>query len=96
MGESVVEIKGLNFAFGEGHLRKQILFDVSLRIDKGEIVQRALRALSDWMVLQGPRMGGGTGPVPSGGGPTLPGDTGSQLPPPPPPPPPPAGPPPPP
>lgn len=63
------------------------------RVDKGEIVQRALRALSDWMIVQGPRLGGGAGPVPtgggvpSGGGPTLPGDTGAPLPPPPPPPP---------
>jgi hypothetical protein len=71
------------------------------RIDKGEIVQRTLRAVSDWLVFQGPRLGGGpgggipTGGVPSGAGPTLPGDTGAPLPPPPPPPPP-AGPPPPP
>lgn len=49
MGESVVEIENLNFAFGEGHLRKQILFDVSLRIDKGEIV-----------IMTGPSGGGKT------------------------------------
>lgn len=70
------------------------------RLDKGEIVQRALRAFSDWMILQGPRLGGTPGgagvPAPTGGGPTLPGDTNVPLPPPPPPPPPAAGPPPPP
>jgi hypothetical protein len=59
------------------------------RIDKGEVVQRALRALSEWMVLQGPRLGGGAGGaapgggVPIGGGPTLPGDTPAPPPPPP-------------
>jgi ferric-dicitrate binding protein FerR (iron transport regulator) len=68
------------------------------RIDKGEIVQKALRALSDWVVMQGPRLGTGAGgPIPSGGGiptgggPSLPGDTGAPLPPPPPPPPPASG-----
>ena len=33
-----IEIENLNHYFGEGALRKQILFDVSARIDAGEIV----------------------------------------------------------
>ncbi len=67
------------------------------RIDKGEVIQRTLRAVSDYLVFQGPRLGTGGGSVPTGGvgGPTLPGDTGASAPPPPPPPPPSAPPPPP-
>lgn len=38
MSESVIKIENLNFAFGEGNLRKQILFDVNLQIERGEIV----------------------------------------------------------
>jgi putative ABC transport system ATP-binding protein len=38
MSEPVIEIKQLNFAFGTGELRKQILFDVSLEVEPGEIV----------------------------------------------------------
>ena len=47
--ENVVQIKNLNFAFGEGNLRKQILFDVNLQINKGEIV-----------IMTGPSGGGKT------------------------------------
>lgn len=36
--EAVIKIENLNFAFGEGALRKQILFDVSLQVERGEIV----------------------------------------------------------
>ena len=35
---SVVRAKDIQFAFGEGELRKQILFDVSFEIQAGEIV----------------------------------------------------------
>lgn len=38
MNESVIAIENLNFAFGEGNLRKQILFDVNLKVERGEIV----------------------------------------------------------
>lgn len=38
MDESVIKIENLNFAFGEGNLRKQILFDVNLQVEAGEIV----------------------------------------------------------
>jgi len=59
------------------------------RVDKGQVVQRALQAVSDFVVFRGPRLGGGApGGVPGGG---LPGDTPAPAPPPPPPPPPPAG-----
>ena len=34
----VISGEGIDFAFGEGELRKQILFDVSLEIQPGEIV----------------------------------------------------------
>ena len=34
----VISARGLNFAFGEGELRKQILFDVTFEVAKGEIV----------------------------------------------------------
>lgn len=34
----VVEARHINFWFGEGDLRKQILFDVNLRINPGEVV----------------------------------------------------------
>lgn len=36
--ETIVKIENLNFAFGAGDLRKQILFDVNLEIGRGEIV----------------------------------------------------------
>lgn len=49
MSESVIKIENLNFAFGEGDLRKQILFDVNLQINKGEIV-----------IMTGPSGGGKT------------------------------------
>lgn len=35
---AVVEAQGLNFAYGTGELKKQILFDVNLQILSGEIV----------------------------------------------------------
>jgi len=35
---TVISGEGVNFAFGEGELRKQILFDVQLQIQSGEIV----------------------------------------------------------
>ena len=38
MNDPVVKIENLNFAFGEGNLRKQILFDVNLQVNSGEIV----------------------------------------------------------
>ena len=38
MAEKLIEIENLNFAFGAGSLRKQILFDVNLEIKAGEIV----------------------------------------------------------
>lgn len=69
-------------------------------VDRGGILQRALRVMQDVWLNQ-PRVGGGAGgsasPIPGGGttpgggGPTLPGDTGGSTPPPPPPPPPPPG-----
>jgi putative ABC transport system ATP-binding protein len=36
--QSIIVGEGINFAFGLGELRKQILFDVSLTIQSGEIV----------------------------------------------------------
>ncbi|MDX1555833.1 MAG: ATP-binding cassette domain-containing protein, partial [Xanthomonadales bacterium] len=33
-----IVVEGLNHAFGKGALRKQILFDISTEIPKGEIV----------------------------------------------------------
>ncbi|MEY3458031.1 MAG: hypothetical protein RL215_1188 [Planctomycetota bacterium] len=36
--DSIILGHGINFAFGEGELRKQILFDVALEIRAGEIV----------------------------------------------------------
>ncbi|MDX1944079.1 MAG: ATP-binding cassette domain-containing protein, partial [Pirellulaceae bacterium] len=36
--ETVVSARGVNFWFGEGALRKQILFDVEFDIDPGEVV----------------------------------------------------------
>lgn len=38
MSEPIINIENLNFAFGEGNLRKQILFDVNLQVGRGEIV----------------------------------------------------------
>ncbi|MFM8475264.1 MAG: ATP-binding cassette domain-containing protein [Planctomycetaceae bacterium] len=35
---TVISGEGVNFSFGEGELRKQILFDVQLQIQSGEIV----------------------------------------------------------
>ena len=35
---SVVYIEGLNHFFGEGKLRKQILFNIHLTLEKGEVV----------------------------------------------------------
>lgn len=63
------------------------------RLDKGQVIQRTLQAVSDFLIFQGPRLGGG-GSAPGsttvpGGGPTLPGDTSNKTPAPPPPPPPP-------
>jgi len=49
MKESVIKIENLNFAFGAGALRKQILFDVNLRVATGEIV-----------IMTGPSGGGKT------------------------------------
>lgn len=37
-GPAVIFAHNVNFAFGEGDLRKQILFDVSFEVDAGEIV----------------------------------------------------------
>lgn len=36
--QPVINIKNLNYSFGKGELRKQILFDINLEIDRGEIV----------------------------------------------------------
>ena len=47
--ESVIKIENLDFAFGEGALRKQILFDVNLQVEPGEIV-----------IMTGPSGGGKT------------------------------------
>lgn len=35
---SAVQIQGLNYYFGQGDLRKQVLFDVDLTLSKGQIV----------------------------------------------------------
>jgi len=37
-GKPVVEIRDLNHFFGEGNLRKQILFDINLTLKSGEVV----------------------------------------------------------
>ncbi len=47
--ESLIKIENLNFAFGQGNLRKQILFDINLQIKRGEIV-----------IMTGPSGGGKT------------------------------------
>jgi putative ABC transport system ATP-binding protein len=47
--ESLIKIENLNFAFGQGNLRKQILFDINLQINRGEIV-----------IMTGPSGGGKT------------------------------------
>ena len=36
--QAVITGAGINFSFGQGELRKQILFDVALAIQPGEIV----------------------------------------------------------
>lgn len=36
--QPVIDIKHLNYYFGEGELRKQVLFDINLEINAGEIV----------------------------------------------------------
>lgn len=36
--EPVIQIQGLNHYFGQGQLRKQILFNLHTRIEAGEIV----------------------------------------------------------
>ena len=36
--EPVINIKHLNFYFGQGALRKQVLFDIELEVDPGDIV----------------------------------------------------------
>ena len=36
--QPVISGEGINFAFGQGDLRKQILFDIRLEIQPGEIV----------------------------------------------------------
>src|SRR3954454_23080405 len=36
--EGVISFEGLNHFFGEGALRKQILFDLTARIEPGELV----------------------------------------------------------
>jgi hypothetical protein len=64
------------------------------KLDKGSAIQSALRAVSDalyTLIYRTPNSGGGSVPVPAGGGPTLPGDTQTAPPPPPPPPPAPPG-----
>ena len=38
MRETLIKIENLNFAYGAGNLRKQILFEVNLEIKAGEIV----------------------------------------------------------
>jgi putative ABC transport system ATP-binding protein len=47
--ESLIKIENLNFAFGQGNLQKQILFDINLQINRGEIV-----------IMTGPSGGGKT------------------------------------
>lgn len=37
-GISAIQVQGLNHSFGKGNLRKQILFDISTEISRGEIV----------------------------------------------------------
>ncbi|MEN9222096.1 MAG: ATP-binding cassette domain-containing protein, partial [Thermostichus sp. BF3_bins_97] len=36
--EPVLQVQGVNHYFGEGSLRKQILFDINLTLNSGEIV----------------------------------------------------------
>ncbi|MEL6580665.1 MAG: DevA family ABC transporter ATP-binding protein [Cyanobacteria bacterium J06621_12] len=38
LNKSVIEINNLDHVFGSGELRKQVLFDINLEIDRGEIV----------------------------------------------------------
>jgi putative ABC transport system ATP-binding protein len=47
--ESLIKIENLNFSFGQGNLQKQILFDINLQINRGEIV-----------IMTGPSGGGKT------------------------------------
>lgn len=35
---SVIDVKGLNFSYGSGELKRQVLHNVDLKLDKGEIV----------------------------------------------------------
>src|SRR5436305_6026492 len=37
-GELIVEARDLNFAYGDGELRRQVLYDVNLEVRSGEIV----------------------------------------------------------
>ena len=37
-GEAVISIKNLNHYFGKGQLRKQVLFNINLEINRGEII----------------------------------------------------------
>jgi putative ABC transport system ATP-binding protein len=37
-GDLAVHIRGLNYAFGQGDLQKQVLFDIDLTLPKGQIV----------------------------------------------------------
>ena len=36
--DTIVNIESLNFHFGQGELRKQILFDIDLKLERGQIV----------------------------------------------------------
>ena len=38
INQPVINIKNLDHSFGKGELRKQVLFDINLEIDRGEIV----------------------------------------------------------
>jgi len=59
------------------------------RVDKGTMIRRGADAMAEafyTIMMRGPRIGGGSSPVPGGGGAPLPGDTAGTPPPPPPPP----------
>ena len=36
--EPVIDIKNFDYYFGKGELRKQVLFDINLEINRGEII----------------------------------------------------------